>query len=220
MIYATDYEAKARILDAGRKLYGRGLVSGNEGNISHRVGPNEVWVTPTYESKGYLNEDMLVKLDLDGNILAGAYQPSSEVKMHLGVYKENPTIMAVIHAHPITATAYACCGVSIPANLVPETIPMFGEKIQIVPFGMPGTRELPDHLRPFIMGNRAALLESHGAISWGETMKEAYFTMETLENYCKLYTLATKVIGAPNSIPEYAIKELFEYHLELDRDIM
>lgn len=216
MIYASDFEAKERILETGRRLYARGLVSGNEGNISHRVGPNEIWVTPTYESKGFLNADMLVKMDLDGNILAGAYEPSSEVKMHLGIYREHSGIMAVIHAHPITATAYACCGQEIPADLVPETIPMFGREIQIIPFGMPGTMELPDHVRPYVKGNRAALLESHGALSWGESMKEAYFTMETLENYCKLYTLATRVIGGAKRIPQDAAEELFAYHMEID----
>lgn len=219
MKYVSDYEAKAKILEVGKRLYGRGLVSGNEGNISCRVGENEVWVTPTYESKGFLNMDMLVKLDLDGNILSdGAYEPSSEVKMHLGIYKEHPGIMAVIHAHPITATAYACCNETVPAHLVPETIPVFGETIKNIPFGMPGTMELPDNVRPYVKGNRVALLQNHGALSWGESMKEAYFNMETLENYCKLYTIATKVIGSPNMVPDYAVKELFEYYKEVDEE--
>lgn len=217
MKYISEYEAKSKILETGKRLYARGLVSGNEGNISCRVGESEVWVTPTYESKGFLNEDMLVKLDLQGKVLSsGSYEPSSEVKMHLGIYKEHPGIMAVIHAHPITATAYACCGRNIPADMVPETIPVFGEEIQIIPFGMPGSMELPDHVRPFVKGNRAALLENHGALTWGESLKEAYFNMETLENYCKVYTLAKDVIGSPNRVPEYAVKQLFQYHMEID----
>lgn len=216
--YVSDFEAKERILEVGRRLYARGLVSGNEGNISCRVGPEEVWVTPTYESKGFLNKDMLVKLDLDGNKLEGSYEPSSEVKMHLGIYQEHPGIMAVIHAHPITATAYACCRKAVPADIVPEAIPMFGKEIQVMPFGMPGSSELLDHVRPFVKGNRAVLMENHGAVTWGESMKEAYFTMETLENYCRLYTVAN-IVGSPNPVPEYAAKELFMYYRELDEDV-
>ncbi len=216
--YVSDFEAKEKILEVGRRLYGRGLVSGNEGNISYRVGPEEVWVTPTYESKGFLNKDMLVKLDLEGNILSdGAYEPSSEVKMHLGIYQEHPGIMAVIHAHPIIATAYACCGQEVPADIVPEAIPMFGKKVALMPFGMPGSKELPDNIRPFVKGNRAVLMENHGAVTWGESMKEAYFTMETLENYCKLYTVAN-LIGTPNHVPEYAVNELFHYYTEMDQE--
>lgn len=220
MQYASEYEAKEKILEAGRRLYARGLVSGNEGNISIRVSENEVWCTPTYESKGYLNRDMLVKLDLEGNVLSdNGYEPSSEVKMHLGIYKEHSGINAVIHAHPLMATAYACSKEEVKTDLHPEVIAVLGEKVINIPFGMPGTMELPEHVRPYVKGNRAAFLQNHGALSWGEDMKEAYFNMETLENYCKLYTIVTKVIGRPTLVPEYAQKELFQYYAELDKDL-
>lgn len=220
MGFASEYEAKEKILEAGRRLYARGLVSGNEGNLSIRTGENEVWCTPTYESKGYLNRDMLVKLDLDGNLLSDhGYEPSSEVKMHLGIYKEHPGIRAVIHAHPLMATAYACSKEEVSSRLHPEVIAVLGEKIINIPFGMPGTMELPENVRPYVKGNRVALLQNHGALAWGESMKEAYFNMETLENYCKLYTMVTKVIGSPTTVPEYAYKELFRYYAELDEEM-
>ena len=220
MGFCSEYEAKEKILEVGRRLYARSLVSGNEGNISIRVAPDEIWCTPTYESKGYLNKDMLVKLDLDGNILSdNGYEPSSEVKMHLGVYKENPNINAVIHAHPLFATAYACSEEKVTSHLHPEIIAVLGDELKNIPFGMPGTTELPDNVRPYVRGNRVALLQNHGALSWGEDMKEAYFNMETLENYCKLYTMVTKVIGKPTYVPDTAVKELLVWYDELDENL-
>ena len=100
MTYPTDAQAKAAILEAGRKIYQRGLVAANDGNLSVRVGENALWVTPTGVSKGAMTEEMLVKLDLDGNVLEGTRKPSSETKMHLRIYREDPLIRAVVHAHP------------------------------------------------------------------------------------------------------------------------
>jgi len=216
-IYLHDGEAKELICEYGRRVYARGLVSANEGNISCRVSENEIWVTPTYESKGFLNPDMLIKMNLNGDILnSTSYEPSSEVKMHLGIYKEHSGIGAIIHAHPVTATAYACTSEIIKTNLVPETIAVLGTEVKVIPFGMPGTYELPDNIRPYVKKNRVALLQNHGALSWGETMKEAYYNLEMLENYAKLYTLATKVIGNPKHIPESAVNELMQYYNELN----
>ena len=98
--YPSDAQAKAEILDAGRKIYQRGLVAANDGNLSVRVGDNALWVTPTGVSKGAMTEDMLVKLSLDGTVLEGTRKPSSETKMHLRIYQENPAVRAVVHAHP------------------------------------------------------------------------------------------------------------------------
>ena len=108
--YPTDAEAKAQIIEAGLRIYQRGLVAANDGNLSVRVGENALWVTPTGVSKGFMTEDMLVKLDLDGNVLAGTSKASSETKMHLRIYQENPDVRAVVHAHPPAATAFAAAG--------------------------------------------------------------------------------------------------------------
>ena len=110
--YPTDAEAKAQIIEAGLKIYQRGLVAANDGNLSVRVGKNALWVTPTGVSKGFMTEDMLVKLDLDGNVLAGTRKASSETKMHLRIYQENPDVRAVVHAHPPAATAFAAAGIA------------------------------------------------------------------------------------------------------------
>ncbi|MDR4038870.1 MAG: class II aldolase/adducin family protein, partial [Evtepia sp.] len=96
--YPSDAQAKAEILDAGRKIYQRGLVAANDGNLSVRVGDNALWVTPTGVSKGAMTEDMLVKLSLDGTVLEGTRKPSSETKMHLRIYQENTAVLSVGHA--------------------------------------------------------------------------------------------------------------------------
>ena len=110
--YPTDAQAKADILAAGRKIYQRGLVAANDGNLSVRVGENALWVTPTGVCKGDMTEDMLVKMTLDGTVLEGTRKPSSETKMHLRIYQENPTVRAVVHAHPPVATTFAAPGTS------------------------------------------------------------------------------------------------------------
>ncbi len=217
--YYTDYEAKHLILEAGRRAYARGFVSGNEGNISCRVGKNAVWITPTGQSKGYLNEQMLVKLDLDGNKLGGELDASSEALMHLGVYKTHPGIRVVFHAHPSTATAFSCCVKEIPADLHPETIATYGRTIKVIPFGMPGSSELPTQVTKYVIGNRAALLENHGALTWGEDMKTVYFTMETLEAYCNLYLKAHYMIGGEHSISESAFADLNQWYEMMDEEL-
>jgi L-fuculose-phosphate aldolase len=204
MSYVTDNEAKELICEYGRRIYNRGFVDGNGGNITCKVGDNEAWVTPTMESKGFLNPDMLVKLDMDGNLLSKSeYKSSSEVKMHLGVMKANSDIQCVIHAHPTYATALAIVGEDIKSSLLPEGMGYFGDKVPIAPFAMPGTYEVPDSVIPFCKGRgHAALLANHGALTWGRTMKEAWFTMEVLENYCHIYILTNYVVGHYKEIPQ------------------
>ena len=109
--YMTAKQAKKAIIDIGQRMYVRNFVAANDGNISIKTGDNEVWATPTGVSKGFMKKSMLVKVDLDGNILEGKYKPSSELKMHLRAYKENPHIRSVCHAHPPICTCFAIAGI-------------------------------------------------------------------------------------------------------------
>ena len=177
--YPTDAQAKADILEAGIKLFQRGLVAANDGNLSVRVGENALWVTPTGVSKGAMTEEMLVKLDLDGNLLAGTRRPSSEVKMHLRVYKENPDVRAVVHAHPPAATAFACAGIPLDRPVLQESVLMLGA-VPVAPFALPGSPGVADSIAPFCRDCRAVLLEYHGAVTWGESMQQAHYRMECL----------------------------------------
>ena len=189
--YPTDAEAKAQIIEAGLRIYQRGLVAANDGNLSVRVGENALWVTPTGVSKGFMTEDMLVKLDLDGNVLAGTRKASSETKMHLRIYQENPDVRAVVHAHPPAATAFAAAGIPLDRPVLQEAVVQLGT----VP------------VAPYCRDYCALLLEYHGAVTWGETMERAYFRLECLEQMANV-TLHLKTLGCDRVMPEGLVKEL------------
>lgn len=143
-LYPSDAQAKAEILDAGRKIYQRGLVAANDGNLSVRVGDNALWVTPTGVSKGAMTEDMLVKLSLDGTVLEGTRKPSSETKMHLRIYQENPAVRAVVHAHPPAATAFAAAGLPLDRPVLQEAVVQLGT-VPVAPFALPAVDVFPYH---------------------------------------------------------------------------
>ena len=215
MEYLNEIKAKELICEYGKLVYAKGLVAGNGGNLSIRTGPNEMWITPTMESKGRLTPEMLVKLDLDGNILSEPYIPSTESRMHAGLYRENPSVGAVVHAHPPVATAFACLGKNIPVNMLPEAVILFGKELAVTPFAMPGTDDVPLSVKPYAKTHRALLIGNHGALTWAASMKEAYFAMETLEQYCKIYLIAEKLIGSAEFVPAESIKPLMALHEKL-----
>lgn len=146
--YLSDEKAKELICEIGRRVFDRGLVAANDGNITLRVGEREVWATPTGVSKGYMAPEMLVKMDFDGNVLEGTWTPSSEVKMHLRVYNENPTVGGTVHAHPPIATAYAITGEWIDQPVFAEAIVMLGV-VPVASYATPGTQAVPDSVAPY-----------------------------------------------------------------------
>ena len=204
--YPSDTQAKEQILEAGLKIYQRGLVAANDGNLSVRVGDNALWVTPTGVSKGSMTEDMLVKVDLDGNLLEGSRKPSSETKMHLRIYQENPDVRAVIHAHPPAATAFACAGLPLDRPIIQEAVVFLGT-VPVAPFALPGSQAVADSVAPYCRDYRALLLEYHGAVAWGETMEQAHYRMECLGQLAQV-THPQKPLGCDRVIPEAQVKAL------------
>lgn len=202
MSFPSEHEARSTICEYGRRLYARGLVAGNEGNISCRIGVNEVIVTPTMESKGYMDPDMLVKVDLDCNKISGSYGASSETLMHLGIYKVCEGVTAVVHAHPVTATAFACCGKNVLIDSIAEAALFFGSELIVTPYAALGTAAVPESILPYLSGRRALLLGNHGALTWAATLKEAYFLMESLEQICRTYMISEKLPGGSAPIPQ------------------
>ena len=213
MDYPGQLEAKAMLCEYGRRLYDKGFTAGREGNLSCRTGENVVWVTPTMESKGYMDPDMMVKLDLDGNKLEDGYSPSSESKLHLGLYRENSSITAVIHTHPPFATALACCGKNVPTTSMAESIMLFGKELIVTPYATPGTLNVPESVRQYANDHRALLLGNHGALTWAPTMKEAWFYMEMLEQFCKTYLISDRLIGGVKPLPDNDV-EMWDSYLK------
>jgi L-fuculose-phosphate aldolase len=207
--YYSDFEAKKLICEIGKRVYDRGYVAANDGNISLKVGPNAIWCTPTGVSKGFMTPDMLVKMDLKGNVISGKNKPSSEVKMHLRVYGENPEINAVVHAHPAVATSFAIAGIHLDKALLPEAVVNLGN-VPVAPYATPGTQEVPDSIAPYCRNYNAVLLANHGALTWGSDLMEAYFRMESLEHYATILMYTGRIIKQSNELNCSQVDELIK----------
>lgn len=197
--YMPEFEAKKMICQIGKRMYDRNFVASNDGNISVRVGKNAVICTPTGVSKGFMTPDMLVKVNLKGERIAGRLMPSSEMKMHLRVYQENEEITAVTHAHPPVATSFSIAGIELNKPLLSEAVVLLG-RVPIAPYATPGTNEVPDSVAPFCNTHNAVLLANHGALTWGKTLEEAYHRLETLEHYATILMYTSRIIGETNEL--------------------
>ena len=179
----------------------RGYVVSNDGNVSVRIGEDQVLITPSGVSKGRLTPDLLVVCDLEGRVLAGHLHPSSESAMHLLVYRERPDVGAVVHAHPPAATAFSICRRPLAQHYLTETISGLGE-VPVAPFALPSTSQVPDSLRPYVAGCNGALLANHGAIAWGRDLWHAFDRMEQVEQTAKIFALVHQLGGGVELSPE------------------
>ena len=170
----------------GRLLYDRGYVVSNDGNLSVRVGPDRILITPSGVSKGRMEPDMLVLTDLEGNVLSGDRYPSSESKMHYMVYRNRPDVGAVVHAHPPVSTAYAICRRPLKEPYLAEMVLGLGGEVPVTEFAMLSTDEVPRSVEPFVAGRNAVLLANHGALTWGESLWPAFDRMEMVEQTAKV----------------------------------
>ena len=208
-MYPSDQQAKELILEIGRRLYNKGFVASNDGNISCKTGDNAIWATPTGVSKGFMTDDMLVKLSLSGEILEGTNKPSSEIKMHLRLYRENPSIGGVVHAHSPFATCAAAAEKSLDGVFLTETLMGIG-KVPCVPFAMPGSEEVPDSVAPYCKDYNAVLLAHHGPLTWGCDLLQAYMRMESVEFFAQMTLMENLIPGGYPPLTEEQIKGLDE----------
>ena len=203
----SDKAAKKAIIDIGQRMYVRGFVAANDGNISVRVGANEVWATPTGVSKGYMKKKMLVKVDLDGRVLEGTHRPSSELKMHLRAYRENEAIRSVCHAHPPICTCFAVAGIPLDRPILAEAVITLGD-VPVAPYAELGTDAVSDAVAPYCHTHNGVLLANHGAVTWAEDAYSAYYRMESMEYYAKILLLTDKILGAQNRLSDEQIDRL------------
>lgn len=207
MIYMTEKQAKKAIIEIGQRMYVRDFVAANDGNISIKTGDNEVWATPTRVSKGFMKKKMLVKVDLDGNVLEGTNKPSSELKMHLRAYKENPDILSVCHAHPPICTCFAIAGIPLDAPVLAEAIITLGD-VPIAPYAELGTNEVPEAIAPYCHTHNGVLLANHGAVTWAEDAFSAYYRLESMEYYAKILLITDKILEKQNKLDEQQVDRL------------
>ncbi len=190
----TCQKEREDIIETGKRLYARNYVASNDGNISIRLSKEEFLITPSGVSKGYMNPEDLLIVDMKGNVLEGDKKPSSEMKMHREVYLQRPDINAVVHAHPQMATAFAAARRGFDKIILPEIIFSLG-KVSLADYGTPTTEQIPEAVAKCIHETDALLLANHGALTAGSDVYDAYYKMETLEHFACIYANVLQLGG-------------------------
>jgi L-fuculose-phosphate aldolase len=190
---SLEAQLRADIVEVGRRLYARGYTASNDGNVSVRLGPERLLMTPSGVCKGFMSPDMMCVTDLDGRKLAGDRNPSSEMQMHLEVYRRRPDVNAVVHAHPPIATGFAVAGVPLDRAVLAEVVTTLGS-VPIAEYATPSTKELPEAVRQYVKAHDGMLLANHGALTLGADLYAAYFKMETIEHFAKI-SLVARLLG-------------------------
>jgi L-fuculose-phosphate aldolase len=199
---------RADIVEVGRRMYARGYTASNDGNISVRLGADRLLMTPKSVCKGFMTPDMMCITDLDGRKIQGDRDPSSEMLMHLEVYRQRPDAQAVVHAHPPTATGFAVAGIPLDRAVLAEVLTTLGS-IPIAEYATPSTRELPEAVRKYITAHDGMLLANHGALTVGADLYSAYYKMETIEHFAKI-SLVARLLGRENLISRDEVRRLQE----------
>jgi L-fuculose-phosphate aldolase len=202
----TEARLRRDLVEVCRRLHARDLIGAGEGNVSCRLGPGRLLVTPSGASKGYLRPSDLVVVDDAGRLVHGRGRPSTELRMHLGAYAARPDVGAIVHAHPITAVALTVAGVPPPNHLMPEASVVLGE-VAVARFATPGTDEVPRSLAPLLARHDVVLLERHGALALGRTLFEALDRMETLERVARVALLA-RLAGSCEPLSAEAVEKV------------
>jgi L-fuculose-phosphate aldolase len=189
----SEAEHRSDVCAVGRWIHDRGYVASTDGNISVRLGADRILITPTAVSKGMMSSHDLVIIDLEGKRVAGLRKPSSELAMHLTIYRLRPDVNAVCHAHPPTATGYAAAGIPLDKPILCELVIGLG-CIPVARYGTPGTSELSAEIEPYVQGHDAILMANHGVVTYGPDLLTAFLRMETTEHFAQV-SLVTERLG-------------------------
>ena len=202
------FKIKQDICEIGRRIYAKGFAAANDGNITVRVGDNEVLCTPTMHSKGFLTPDDIATVDMTGKQTAGRKKRSSEALLHLEIYKQREDIRSVVHCHPPHATAFAVAREPIPQCVLPEVEVFLGD-VPITKYETPGGQDFADTIIPFVKKTNVVILANHGTVSYGENVERAYWWTEILDAYCRILMLA-RGLGGVHYFSEKKERELLD----------
>ena len=206
----NEYQIKKEICEIGQRIYNKGMVAANDGNISVKISENEFLCTPTGVSKGFMTPEFICKVDRNGKVIQAnkGFKPSSEIKMHMRVYRERPDVNSVVHAHPMYATSFAIAGIPLTEPIMPEAVIALG-CVPIAEYGTPSTEEIPDAVSKYVQHYDAVLLENHGALSYSDSLINAYYKMESLEFYAQLL-YQSRLLGGPKRLSDAQVQRLYE----------
>ena len=205
---SSEETKRADIVEIGRRLHQRAYVASNDGNISVRLDAERLLTTPKSVSKGFMSPDMLVITDYAGRKLAGERDPSSELPMHLAVYRRRADVTAVVHAHPPVATGFAVAGIPLDRAVLAEVVTTLGS-IPIAEYGTPSTQELADAVDRHIAAHDGLLLANHGAITVAGGLLPAYYKMETIEHFARISVVA-RILGRERLLSREEVNRLQE----------
>jgi L-fuculose-phosphate aldolase len=202
----AEEQVRADIVEVGRRLWHRGFIASNDGNISVRLDAERLITTPKSVSKGFMTPDMMVVTDLGGRKLAGEREPSSELKVHLEVYRSRSDARAVVHAHPPTATGFAVAGIPLDRAVLAEVITTLGS-IPIAEYATPSTDELPAACSKYLKAHDGLLLANHGALTLASDLFTAYYRMETIEHFARI-SLVARLLGREHLLSRDEVQRL------------
>ena len=208
VLMSSDRGHRVAIVEFGALLHANGFVAATDGNLSVRLNEKHILVTPTCISKGRMRPSDLVIVDMEGKRVAGKRRVSSEIGMHLLIYRLRPDVHGIVHAHPPTATGFAASGLDLNRPLVCEVVVGLGS-IPLARYGTPGTPELTGALEPLIPNHDAILMANHGVVTFGASLESAYMKMETVEHFAKI-ALVTHLLGNAQPLGEKEVEKLNE----------
>jgi len=187
-------QIKKQLVEICHKIHAKGFVAATDGNISVRIDENKILCTPTSLPKEKIRISDLIVISLDGNVISGNKKPSTEFKMHLAIYKNREDVNAVIHAHPVYATAFASSKLALDIPFLPEVILSIG-KVPVCTYATPSTDEVVKSILPFVKKTNLLLLQNHGVVTFGKNLEEAYYLLAKLEHTAKIFSIAMTFNG-------------------------
>ena len=209
-MHHNEYEIKKEMCEIGKRVYHRGMVAANDGNFSVKLSDDVFLCTPAGVSKGFMTPEYICKVDKNGNLLQsiGDFKPSSEIKMHMRVYQERGDVGAVVHAHPLYATTFAIAGIPLDRPILPEAIMTLGW-VPVAKYATPSTPQVPESISEHLQFHDALLLANHGALTYSDTLLNAYLKMETVEFYAQIL-YQTQMLGNAQELSKDEVEKIYE----------
>ena len=204
----TEWKIKEQMCEIGRRIWLKGFCAGNEGNHSYRISVHRVLCTPTGISKGFLKPEDICTVDLEGNQVSGKRKRTSEILLHLAIYKAREDVKAVVHSHPPHATAFAIANVELPTCIHPEAEVFLGA-VKTAKYVCPGDTRLGESILPYVKDSNTILLQNHGTVTFGKDLETAYYNLEIVDAYSRILLLA-KQIGSIRPLNGDEMKELLD----------